>query len=288
MITVPMPPVVVGVDGTCAGLTAVAAGAKQALMYGLELRLVHVCNWMPTMSPDRPRRPAAAVLAEAIGIADDVAPGVTLRTRLQEGEPSMVLLREARTATMIVVGDGWLCHPGCPPIDACALQLAGRAQCNVMVTRAIPHEPGPIVVGVDDSSTSGRVLTFAFNAAARCGTDVVAVRAEDPEATDEELADLSAKLRAAVQWRETAYGRAAHIVTARGDPADALLHEAENAGLLVVGVRGDRPYGGLPGSVTQVMLHHAPSPVVVVRRPLLLNPPMVRRRHRKPQLTSTA
>lgn len=60
----------------------------------------------------------------------------------------------------------------------------------------------------------------------------------------------------------------AKLVEVRGDPAKALVNEAEaaNAGLLVVGTHGGGPIGrSLLGSVSTDVVHHAPCDVLVVR-----------------------
>jgi nitroreductase len=51
----------------------------------------------------------------------------------------------------------------------------------------------------------------------------------------------------------------------RGDPAAVLRRESAAAALLVMGAGSDRPYGGLPGTVTQCLLRHSPAPLLIVR-----------------------
>ena len=93
-------PVVVGVNESPASLSAVRAAARQAMMYGRELRIVHACNWLPTYRP-HPRRTADAILDQAVMVADDVAPGLRITTRMLEGAPATLLLRESRMAALM-------------------------------------------------------------------------------------------------------------------------------------------------------------------------------------------
>jgi nucleotide-binding universal stress UspA family protein len=52
-----------------------------------------------------------------------------------------------------------------------------------------------------------------------------------------------------------------------GQPAQVLLHEAKGADLIVVGNRGRGGFKSLLlGSVSQQVVHHAPCPVLIVRR----------------------
>jgi nucleotide-binding universal stress UspA family protein len=53
-----------------------------------------------------------------------------------------------------------------------------------------------------------------------------------------------------------------------GQPADEILFAARDADLIVLGARGLGPFQRLLlGSVSDRVLHHAPCPVLVVRRP---------------------
>lgn len=52
----------------------------------------------------------------------------------------------------------------------------------------------------------------------------------------------------------------------KGNPVRVLLHQAANAGLLVVGSRGRGGFkGALPSSVSWRSVHHLPCPVLVFR-----------------------
>lgn len=54
---------------------------------------------------------------------------------------------------------------------------------------------------------------------------------------------------------------------AQGQPADVLLHEANDADLIVVGNRGHGGFASLMlGSVSHQVVQHAPCPVTVVRK----------------------
>ena len=268
MNATPTAPVVVGVNGSPASLTAVRTAARQAQLYGRELRIIHAFNWLPTYRGDCGDT-AQALLRQAESLAYAVAPDLNVRTRMLEGTPSVLLLRASKTAALIVVGEGSLSDCTCPAVDACAVQLARRAWCDVLVTRAEHRADGPVVAGVDHSSDGDRALDVSFDAAGRLGTGLTAVRAVDPQATDADIEEETRRLRAALAARQRAFGVTARPVLRRGDPAEVLRQEAETAGLMILGAHGDRPYGGMPGSVAQTMLHHCPAPLRIVRRQLV-------------------
>ena len=50
-----------------------------------------------------------------------------------------------------------------------------------------------------------------------------------------------------------------------GEPQDVLIELSRSAELVVVGARGDEPWRGMLGEVSQSLLYHSPAPVLVVR-----------------------
>jgi nucleotide-binding universal stress UspA family protein len=144
---------------------------------------------------------------------------------------------------------------------------------------------GTIVVGVDGSEGSLEALRWAADEARLRGAKLVAVHAwsapyapampgiGEPAALPvdrtvvQQAADeaLEASLREAGVPRE---GIELERAVIEDSPAYALLEQAEDADLLVVGSRGHgRIAGALLGSISQQVAQHAPCPVVIVRAP---------------------
>jgi nucleotide-binding universal stress UspA family protein len=264
--------VVVGADGSPAGHNAVRTAAAYAAAHGTALRIVHAFNWLPTMHPV-PGGAAGRILAAAVVLAAEVAPEITADARLVEGAATSALLRESRFATLLVVGDSAMqaLVPGGDQIE----QLAGRARCAVLVVRAGTPPDGPVLACVDPSSpVAGVVLDAAFDEAARRGAELVVLHAGEPGArtADEETRQLDL-LRALITPRENTSGQPARAALVHGNPPDALVLASHGAQLVVVGTAGDHPYAGLPGAVTQGLLHHSPAPVLVVHS-LPAQPPL--------------
>src|ERR1700754_751017 len=104
-------PVVVGVNGTAAGLAAVRLGAREALARGVELRIVHAFTWPGTPHSGAPkayapaRREASRLVKQAVAAAQRSTPGVRVTGQLIDGVPTRVLLQQSRTADLVVLGD---------------------------------------------------------------------------------------------------------------------------------------------------------------------------------------
>jgi nucleotide-binding universal stress UspA family protein len=135
-----------------------------------------------------------------------------------------------------------------------------------------------IVVGVDGSDGARRALDWAIAIAKATGQRLelvhgidVGVAASSPYGTGmvfEQLEQGGRDLLAA----DVEYARAAGVeVTGEldlGSSAQALLHAAHHASMLVLGTRGHGGFAGLMmGSVSMYCVHHAHCPVVVVPPP---------------------
>ena len=136
-----------------------------------------------------------------------------------------------------------------------------------------------IVVGVDGSDHAEAALEFALEEAALRGASLRIVTAWElpsgvgvggaftPQVFDvfpqEAQTVLSKALARAVELQPTVPCEGKVI---EGPAAAALLEEARDAAIIVVGSRGRGGFASLLlGSVTQQVVHHAPCPVVVVR-----------------------
>jgi nucleotide-binding universal stress UspA family protein len=167
-------------------------------------------------------------------------------------------------------------------VGSVAVALTSHASCPVVVVRGPERAPSeiaslPVVVGVDGSQASDAALTFAFDAARARGAPLVALHNWWDYFTDPELwplydwdavaKDEEQKLSDRVSASAEKYPDVAvECRVSRERPARALLDQAEQAQLLVVGSRGRGEFGGLVlGSVSNAVVHKAACPVAVVR-----------------------
>ena len=135
-----------------------------------------------------------------------------------------------------------------------------------------------IVVGVDGSDQSRRVLQFAVEEARRRGDPLLVVHAYTvpvywgvpefgavvpPQPPEEAVADAEALLERIMADLPDDVD-VERLVT-QGPASAVLLEAAEGADLLVVGSRGHGGFVGLLlGSTSHQVVTHAPCPVVVV------------------------
>ncbi|MEV0584313.1 universal stress protein [Nonomuraea sp. NPDC050310] len=268
--------IVVGVDGSRAGLEAVAWAAREASLREEPLRVAHampawaieertgrlseVSEWM--------REGAKVVLDAGLERARREAPGVEADSQLLPGDAREALIAASGHAGLLVVGNHGLGGVRGLLVGSVAYGVAARAACDVVVVREGPRR-GEIVVGVDGSPAGEHVLDFAFAEARLHGARLRAVHAW----TMLEAGGGFYPVPDDLGLRETLGGRREshpdvelieEIV--RGHAVEVLRQAAEGADLLVVGTRGQGQVAGLVfGSVSQAMLQQAPCSLAVVR-----------------------
>ncbi|TWF75151.1 nucleotide-binding universal stress UspA family protein [Pseudonocardia hierapolitana] len=286
--------VTVGVDGSECALRAVRWGAAEAARRGAALRLVTAFGWLPERT-DGPsfrldyremlRGRAESQLAAARVAARRVAPSTEVEAEVILGSPHAVLGAEARIAQLLVVGSRGRGRLEELIAGSVGVALAASAPCPVVVVRGEERDPDeeaqlPIAVGVDGTAGGDEAIAFAFDAAASRQVELVAVHAwnditapfgyapfEEPVISEEELQALAERLAGHLAgWARKHPDVPVRRVLARGRPAPCLLEQAQQAQLVVVGSRGRGEFAGLVlGSVGNVLVHHAPCPVAVVR-----------------------
>lgn len=156
-----------------------------------------------------------------------------------------------------------------------------HAKCPIAIIRDVEQPTSPtkerIVVGVDGSAHAQHALAWALDEARLRGASVHAVTAWNFAPATAFAGGPSMDLRVfeeggrdvldhALEKADTSgLSEPVKPVLVAGSPAGAILAEANDATLVVVGARG---LGGfkslLLGSVSQQVAHHAPCPVVII------------------------
>ena len=282
-------PVVVGIDGSPASLTAAQHAAEVAVMRSAPLLLVHgylhPFRYGVPFDPYAVRLPppseeATRMLDEVAGGLRDRWPGLTVAVRQAPGGPAAALIDKSHSAQLVVVGSRG--HGGFAGLllGSVSAQVAAHARCPVLVVRPADRptaSAGPVVVGIDGSAGSAPALEFAVDDAARRGlplavTHVWSVDASTP--VQKSYADTEASARTAAEAllaEAVAAARQHHhelaveerLVHAL-DPKQVLIEASADASVVVVGSRGRGGFTGLLlGSASQALVHHAHCPVVI-------------------------
>ncbi|MBB1030397.1 universal stress protein [Dietzia sp. SLG310A2-38A2] len=136
----------------------------------------------------------------------------------------------------------------------------------------------PVVVGIDGGPDSLKALAWAAEYASTVGSPLIALAAVETPAVvgpyamagwvDPEILEERARTMLADAVRDT-LGDDARVdqTVLRGHPAEAIVAASRDARLVVVGSRGWGGFRGLlMGSVSQHVVAHSRSPVVVLPR----------------------
>jgi nucleotide-binding universal stress UspA family protein len=204
-------------------------------------------------------------------------PAVRVRTVLAEGHPSTKLLGLAARHRLVVVGARGNSGLAGLLLGSVPDYLAAHAGCPVLVVPTEDGDPdGPVLVGVDGSDANRPAVDFAFAAAERHGRGVAALSAVDerravPSAGFGALAEVEhvvdLVLEAVRPWAEKYPAVPLEHRIVDGPPGRELTDASRAASLTVVGSRGhDGLTRLLLGSVSRQVVHHAQSPIAVVRR----------------------
>lgn len=283
-------PVTVGVDGSPESRAAARWAAGEALLREAPLRLVHVEERWPTVSGAMPpvdpgdHQRWSETLLE--GAADELRgrhPGLEVSLCRRAGRPAGALAVEAADAQLLVLGSRGRGRAEQFFVGSVGTSTIGLTDTPVVLVRALDQSAAEelnrdVVVGVDIHETSDETLAFAFNEAARRGCGVRAVHGwtlpfafsyapQLDHGVQNEVAEgiagaLAGMLR---PWRQTYPSVKAEERALVGAPAEQLISEAADAGLVVVGRRIRRsPVGGHLGHVAHAVLHHVTAPVAVI------------------------
>jgi nucleotide-binding universal stress UspA family protein len=173
MVGQPMPPVVVGLDGSAASFAALDLAAEEAAGRVTPLEIVYVHE--STVEDTAGLGWAGEMLATAIGRVGADHPGLAVRGVFVLGDPAEVLLRQAEGACLAVMG--YRGRGGSRPVGPVAVRVANRSPVPAIVSRPFDHEhadpvPRAVLLGVDGLPCSEAATAFAFEEAALRGAPI--------------------------------------------------------------------------------------------------------------------
>ncbi|NGN62497.1 universal stress protein [Streptomyces sp. A7024] len=268
-------PVVVGVDGSAAGIRAVEWGVDEAYRRTWRLHLVHVPPGRGSVARAAGRQllEGAAQVAHArrslVDITSDVLPGPVAST----------LIDAATQGSILAVGARGNSHDPGLLLGSTARQAVAGARGPVVVVRDEPpgHRFGVprVAVGIAGTEPSTAAVDFAIRAAELRHAELGAVHAWEPALVPAYPAPGSPGdgwaegIARAHEVIKGVFGaRAQDALTVRAEPVpgtawSALLQASTEAELLVLG-RGSGTEPPVLGPTLRVVLRRAQCPVAVV------------------------
>lgn len=279
-------PVVVAVDGSERNRSAVAWAAQEVAALGCAMKLVtalpdHVIP-TPHFSVHTEDQEVLGMLADARHSIADVVAEKSVETLAVAGDPVDVLLDQARSAGLLVVGKRGLGGFTRAIVGSTSIALAGRSPVPVAI---VPEKwdrgaeaGGPIVVGIDLDQVDSEPIEVAFRRAKRLGAPLVAVHGwETPALYSWDAATVAGVVTEREQeasrqfddllatWQDRYPDVVVRPMRVHEHPASALLDAAEDAQVIVLGRHPAGLFGGFAfGSVARVVLHYAECPVLAV------------------------
>jgi nucleotide-binding universal stress UspA family protein len=279
------------VDGSAQALAATRVAAREALLLGATLRIVHawpepnaVFPGMVGVPHEINPQPSLALAEHAIDAAVVEVRAISATLPIERapicGDPAHVLADVSAEARMLVVGSRGRGDLASLVLGSVSHGCLHRAGCPVMVVHSEGTPDGPVVVGTDGSERSQRAVLVAADEAQRRQKSLAVVHTWrvpvgaatgsmagavplDPapihEAAESVIAEAITAATAA------APGVAVSGRTHEGDATHAIVEAAAGASLIVVGSkrRGDLA-ALLAGSVGHMVLHEAGAPVLFV------------------------
>jgi len=282
-------PVVVGYDSSKDGDAAFEWARKEAERRHAPLTLLVARGVLYAAAPGLgatppwPEEVTGELVQEARDYAAKRASGVRVSVDSALGSPAAVLVDASGAADVVVVGRHPHTRVGEAFWGSTSTQVLAHASCPVVIVdRPEPDaSTAPIVVAVDGSDAGRAALGFAFERAAAVGAPLVCVHAWWIDVpghlmvaymNDDMVARIQSEARTVLDdslapWIEKFPHVTVRKVLHRQYAVPALLAEAGDAQLIVVGSRGHGGFTGLLlGSVSQGLLHDQgrPCPLAVV------------------------
>jgi nucleotide-binding universal stress UspA family protein len=283
-------PILVGVDASPGAVAAAAFAWKLAATAGTTCHFIHVVpdGNVPLVAPGSPvldamDRAMVALARQRLRAAlrRKLPPAALSQLVVRFGHPALVLQVEAKRlgAELVVLGSKRHSALGRWVSGSTVLDLVRRLDVPLLVTQGSPTDLRRILVAVDTSPAAKPTIKAATRFARLCGAELRAVHALEPLSLVPDMPLLlpaekvEAQRRAQLErsvWPLLRIPRDRKAIR-RGAAPLALADEASEWGadLLVVGKQGRGWVDRLMlGSVTERLLNHLPTSLLVVPVPM--------------------
>lgn len=274
--------ILVGADQSDTGKAAADWAAFRAGNHGLDLHLIRTVPepWAfrePIQYSNAMARARELVDAEAARLSG-LIPSLNIDAAVQTGDTVQVLQQLSEKAEVVVVGTDRRPDSHGEGFGSVSFQAVVLSRSTVaVVPDTDPADRHGVIVGVDGSPDSDLALELGAAEASRSMQDLTAIYACPPVGQSRDGNDLRSGLGAEQEERhrlltavspirEMYPGLVVHeILELNESPANALIHAASKARLLVIGLRGS---GGLRkpvGSIAWQVLLNIQCPTIVTR-----------------------
>ncbi|MFB7630905.1 universal stress protein [Streptomyces sp. NPDC056149] len=282
--------ITVGVDGTPEATAAALWAADEAGLRRARLRLLHA--WV-LLAPEPEDGVAGEdeqnywphrILGDVHDAVRDRHPDLPVDECLVSKDPQLALEEAADQSSLLVLGSRDLGAMARYVLGEIGLKVVAHTRTPTVLVRsragaAAPAPNAPVAVGLSLHEPCAALLEFAFESAARRGAPLRVVHGRhlpsfaynrgggvEPIVAKQTAADAREELVAALRpWRETFPEVSVAPRVELEGPARALLRDATDAALLVVGRRHKLHFpASRIGHVVHAAVHHAPCPVAIV------------------------
>jgi nucleotide-binding universal stress UspA family protein len=134
--------IVVGIDGSPTSINALRWAARHASLTGEKIEVVVVWDWYkspgwytPILAGLDPERDAKHVLEKTLMEIESEWPGLSMTSRVVEGNPCPILSEASKDASMLVVGSRGLGEFAGMLLGSVSQYCATHACCPVLVYR---------------------------------------------------------------------------------------------------------------------------------------------------------
>jgi nucleotide-binding universal stress UspA family protein len=262
-----MKPIIVGIDGSQAAISAALWAVDEAIGHSAALRLVSVLKQTHSSLEDYERDLAHAEtsLRKAQVAVEVAGRPVTIETDIPRGTAGPVLVEASRDAAMICVGSVGIGRYARSLLGSVATELAEKGHCPVAVLRTDRDEPPEInwiVVRMTDAPGNDAIIEHAAWEAKLRRAPMLVLGGRPEELT--EHAD-GAFERRVQDWRQRNPEVRVYPITTKFAIASFLRVNDERVQLAVIGADEADQLVRLIGPSGHPLFHHPKCSVLIVR-----------------------
>jgi len=282
MNELPMPPSIVGIDGSRAAISAALWAVEEAVSRDVPLRLLYA------IQPDDTLKTSPEMAARNLAIAENAVryaftaveaadKPVKIEVEITQERPTTSLIRASASAAMVCIGAVGVHHFRPERVGSTAAALAVSAHCPVAIIRDHGDWAGRhthwIVVDAHGSGANDVVLRTATEQARLRNLSLLAITCQHSGVSDHGVegvaGDIDRRMRSDLDSRLERWTRRypevrVESAVVRGSLLDYMAQNGRTVQLVVVGARNPEQVTQLVGPEGNAVLHNADCSVLIV------------------------